>query len=306
MSGLEVQSALLTKRRQSRGMRLVIALRPHHWSKNLLVFLPVIAGHRFSLDVLSQATFAFACFCAVASSGYLSNDLLDEPADRAHPRKKDRPIASGALGRGHAGALALTLGVGGLIAAWMLAPGFFLVAGIYLCASLAYSAVLKSQPVVDVLVLAALFTLRVVGGSEATKIAPSNWLLMFSLFLFLSLAIAKRCSEVANAAESGPATLLRRGYRAADLIILSTLGAAAGYSAALVLTLYVASPEVRLLYSYPERLWFAIPFLIYWISRVLLMAARGELHEDPIVFALTDRATWIAAACAALVIIAAV
>src|SRR5947209_17208464 len=110
MSGLEVQSALLTKRRQSRGMRLVIALRPHHWSKNLLVFVPVIASHRFSLDVLSQATFAFACFCAVASSGYLSNDLLDQGADGAHPRKKDRPIASGALGRGHAAGLAITLG----------------------------------------------------------------------------------------------------------------------------------------------------------------------------------------------------
>ena len=270
------------------------------------MFLPVVAGHRFSPDVLSQAAFAFVCFCAAASSGYLINDLLDRAADGAHPRKKTRPIASGALRRGSAVALAAILGAAGLAGALMIGPGFALIVAIYLCGSIGYSSLLKQFPMVDVVVLAALFTLRVIGGGEATAIALSHWLLTLSLFLFLALAIAKRTSELATASTSGEARLPGRGYRDADLPVLSALGAAAGYAAALVLALYVASPEVRMLYARPDRLWFAIPFLIYWVSRMQLLAARGELHDDPIIFAVRDLATWIAAACVAIVVFAAI
>ena len=165
------------ERRRSQATSLVAALRPHHWSKNLLVFLPVVAGHRFSPDVLSKAAFAFVCFCAAASSGYLINDLLDRAADGAHPRKKTRPIASGALRRGSAVALAAILGAAGLAGALMIGPGFALIVAIYLCGSIGYSSLLKQFPMVDVVVLAALFTLRVIGGGEATAIALSHWLL---------------------------------------------------------------------------------------------------------------------------------
>ena len=163
----------------------------------------MVAGHRFSLDVLSRAALAFVCFCAVASSGYLINDLLDRAADGAHPRKKDRPIASGALRRATAVALAALLGITGLAGAWMIGPGFGLVVAIYLCGSIIYSILLKPFAIVDVVVLAALFTLRVIGGGEATAISLSHWLLTLSLFLFLALAIAKRSSELAIASKSG-------------------------------------------------------------------------------------------------------
>ena len=306
MGGLNIQRAALAEHRPSRTMSVIAALRLHHWSKNLLVFLPVVAGHRFSLDVLVRGALAFACFCAVASAGYLINDLLDHAADGQHPPKKDRAIASGALAREGALILAIVLAASGLFSAWLIGPGFALVAAIYLCGSVAYSTILKEQAIVDVVVLAALFTLRVIAGSEATAIVLSKWLLMLSLFLFLSLAVAKRCSEVARSVGSGSSMLLRRAYRPADLPTLSALGAAAGYAAALVLALYIASPEVRLLYSRPERLWLAIPFLIFWISRMQLLAARGEIDDDPITFAFTDRATWLAAACTALVFIAAI
>jgi 4-hydroxybenzoate polyprenyltransferase and related prenyltransferases len=294
------------ERRSSRAAPLLAALRPHHWSKNLLVLLPVVAGHRFSAEVLARAALAFACFCVVASSGYLINDLIDRAADRAHPRKKDRAIASGALGRGAAAAVAAVLGIAGLAASWAITPALGLVLATYLAGSVLYSTVLKQFPIVDVVVLAGLFTLRVIGGAEATSIALSHWLLSLSLFLFLALAIAKRCGEVADAAAAGEMRIAGRGYRAIDLPTLSALGAAAGYAAALVLALYIASPEVRLLYARPERLWLSIPFLVYWLSRVQLLAARGELHDDPIIFAFRDRATWIAAVCVAAIVTAAV
>jgi 4-hydroxybenzoate polyprenyltransferase len=305
VSVLDIQRTARAEGVRSRIAPLVAALRPHHWSKNFLVLLPVVAGHRFSLDVLSRAALAFVCFCAVASSGYLINDLLDRAADSAHPRKKGRPIASGALRRGTAVALAALLGIAGLAGGWMIGPGFGLVVAIYLCGSIGYSSLLKPFAIVDVVVLAALFTLRVIGGGEATAIPLSHWLLTLSQFLFRALAIAKRSSELAIASKSGEFRLPRRGYGHSDLPALSALGAAAGYAAVLVLALYIASPEVRMLYTRPDRLWFAIPFLIYWLSRVQLLAARGELHDDPIIFAVRDGPTWIALTCTAAVVVTA-
>lgn len=278
------------------------ALRPHQWSKNLLVFLPLLVGHRFAPEVLATALVAFACFCAAASSAYIVNDLLDLAADRQHPSKQNRPFAAGVLPVSHGVAMSVVLMAGALVASWLVSPDFCLLVMTYVAGTLAYSLVLKRKALVDVVVLAGLFTIRVVGGGEATGVELSNWLLMFSMFLFLSLAVAKRCSEVVAAPVSARVKIGRRGYRTGDLPLLLSLGAAAGYASVLVIALYIASPEVNLLYRHADRLWLATPILIYWVSRILLLANRGDLDDDPIIFAFFDRITWIAVACVAGII----
>jgi 4-hydroxybenzoate polyprenyltransferase len=276
------------------GIAALRALRPHQWSKNLLVFVPAVAGHRFTLEVFGLSAVAFVCFCAAASSGYLVNDVLDAEADRGHARKASRPVAAGQL----SARIATLVAAGLAVVALALAAGFSgALAGIvliYLLLTFAYSLVLKGQAIVDVIILAGLFTLRVIGGSAVTGIAASKWLLMFSLFLFLCLSLAKRCSETAGV--SGNEAIARRGYTARDLPALVSMGVSAGYAACLVLAIYVGSPEVRLLYAHVERLWFALPLLIYWVSRVMLLASRGDLHEDPVIFAVGDRLTWLVGA----------
>lgn len=284
---------------------LVRSLRPHQWLKNMLVFLPALAGHRFSIFVFAEAGLAFLSFCAASSSGYLVNDLLDASTDRLHRRKKRRPIASGELGAPLAAALASGLALAGLVCAWLVSPLLCLITAFYLASSFAYSAIFKRKVIADVMVLAALYTLRVVAGGAATGIPLSKWLIIFSLFLFVALAMAKRCSEVAATGEFSAAGLDRRGYRTADLPLLIALGAAAGYASVLAVALYIASPDVGLLYSHIDRLWFVVPLLIYWVSRVLLLASRGDLHEDPIIFAVTDPATWITGAGVAAIVAAA-
>lgn len=279
------------------------ALRPHQWAKNVLVFLPTIAGHQFDPASLLATLLAFICFCFAASGAYVINDVLDLPADRAHPRKRHRPFA--------AGDLPITDGIllGGLlmgiaIFAAMALPGRFLIMlGGYAALTLAYSLALKRQPLVDVIILGCLYTLRVLGGIAAAGTYYSPWLLMFCLFLFCSLAIVKRCSELIarrhdNGAPSG------RGYVVQDLAVLLPLGAAAGYGAVLVVALYLSSIEVRALYTHPVRLWLICPLLLYWISRVLVLCNRDQLHDDPVIFALTDKVSWVTGLLAAAIILA--
>lgn len=282
------------------------ALRPHQWSKNLLVFVPAVAGHRLALDILSQAGLAFVCFCAAASSGYLINDILDAAADRAHPEKRRRPVAAGHLNPAQAIGLSAFIGAAGLGGAFALMPAFALVMLAYLAVSFGYSLILKSKIIVDVIVVAGLLTVRVIGGSVVTGIPLSKWLIMFSVFVFLSLSLAKRSSEIATAPNSGTSSIGRRGYRSGDLALLNAMGAAAAYAAALVLAVYIASPEVNLLYEHADRLWFVLPFLVYWLSRVLLLASRGDLNEDPILFAVSDRVTWLVGCLVTAILIAAV
>lgn len=275
------------------------ALRPHQWSKNLLVFVPAVAGHRFSVAPFAVSALAFLCFCGAASSGYLVNDLLDAPSDRAHAVKNSRPLASGALSPRATVLTAAGLAILSIAGAAAISRDLTAVVVAYLLLSLAYSLILKRRAILDVIVLATLFTLRVIGGSAATGIPASNWLLMFSLFLFLGLSLAKRCSEIAAMRGAGDLPVAGRGYSTRDLPALTAMGVAAGYASALVFAIYVGSPEVRLLYHHVDRLWFALPMLIYWISRVLLLASRGELDEDPIVFAIGDPTTWLVGTCLA-------
>jgi 4-hydroxybenzoate polyprenyltransferase/phosphoserine phosphatase len=266
------------------------AMRPHQWAKNILVFLPVVAGHQISnLPILLAACLAAIAFSLAASSAYVINDLLDLPADREHPRKRLRPFAAGTIPVAHGVVQSALLMAMALALTTQLPARFLLVLCAYIVLTLAYSLVIKRHMLVDVVVLCGLYTVRVFGGLAATGLAPSQWLLMFSLFLFLDLAIVKRCSELIARREAGKTTVPGRGYRIEDLAALFPLAAGAGFGAVLIVALYLSSPEVALLYSHPKRMYLMCPLLIYWTSRILMLTNRNEMHDDPVIFALTDR-----------------
>jgi 4-hydroxybenzoate polyprenyltransferase len=271
------------------------ALRLHQWSKNALVFLPLLGAHRAGeLDLLAHAFLAFIVFGLCASSVYLLNDLLDLPADRAHPNKRRRPFAAGTVPIVHGVMLVPILLILAFGLALLLPPLFVAVLALYYVSTLTYSLWLKRVVLVDVLLLAGLYTVRVLAGAAAVEVIPSFWLLSFSMFLFLSLALAKRYTELMVLHEHGSETTRGRGYQSSDLEALLSLGSAAGYMAVLVLALYINSPEVGKLYNRPEAIWLLCPLFLYWISRMWLGAHRGKLHDDPVVFAMKDHVSrWV-------------
>ena len=277
---------------------LIRALRPHQWAKNLLIFVPLVFGHKLGdIQRLKEAAVAFAAFCFCASSVYVLNDVLDIEADRKHHLKRTRPFAAGEIPVG-AGLAAVPLLLGLSLAISGFSPYFTGYVAGYFVVTLGYSMFLKRLPIVDVLLLAGLYTLRIMAGGAATDVVISPWLLGFSMFLFLSLALVKRYSELRALGDA-------RGYTASDLPQLSSFGTASGYIAVLVLALYINSADVRILYSRPLLLWMVCPLLIYWISRVWLLAHRGELHDDPVLFALKDKISYVTGLLVALVMLAA-
>lgn len=268
------------------------ALRLHQWTKNLLLFVPLVAAHKFvDLSQWRSALLAFLCFGACASSVYLLNDLLDLQEDRAHRTKRFRPLAAGAFPIFHAMAwmpVLLILAFG--TAALWLPPEFILVLGGYYVVTMAYSLWLKRIVMLDVVTLALLYTVRVIAGAAAVSVPLTFWLLAFSLFIFLSLAFVKRYTELWEAREKGRVEAAPgRGYQADDFELLSSFGASAGYLSVLVLALYINDSASLALYRHPQWMWLACPLLLYWLSRVWLLAHRGKMHDDPIVFALRDR-----------------
>ena len=282
------------------------ALRLHQWLKNLLVFLPLLASHRFfDLRSTADTVMAFFAFGLCASGVYVLNDLLDLPADRKHPRKRLRPFASGQLQLKHGLVVALLLAILGFALASQVNALFLLVLATYYALTLAYSLRLKRIVMVDVILLAALYTIRIVGGSAAISVQPSFWLLAFSMFVFLSLAMLKRYTELNAMLGTGKSTASGRGYTVEDLALIQSLGAAAGYLAVLVLALYINSPESTHLYRHPKVLWLICPVMLYWMSRVWIVAHRGEMHDDPVVYAAKDNASrWVIAICGILAIAA--
>lgn len=270
------------------------ALRLHQWAKNLLLFVPLAAAHRIGdIGALTSCVAAFLLFGLCASGGYIVNDLLDLDADRVHPRKRLRPFASGAIPIVHGIVAAFILIVGTLVVAALALPLVFAATlALYLTTSLWYSIALKRIAMVDVLTLAGLYSIRIVAGGAAVAIVPSFWLLAFAMFLFLSLAAAKRYAELRAAHDAGKADAPGRGYSVADLPLLQSSGIAAGYLAVLVLALYVNSGAASM-YRMPELLWLLCPLLLYWMNRVWLKTSRGRMHDDPVVFALTDRPSLI-------------
>jgi|SRR5208283_218630 len=272
---------------------LVRAMRPHQWLKNLLLFVPLVAAHKIAdIHAWSEAAQGFAVMCLVTASIYMANDLLDLEADRLHRSKRQRPFAGGQVSV-WAGITAVPLLLmAGLLLALPLRSGFVAWVCAYAVAALAYSLRLKHVAIVDVLTLAALYAVRLLAGAAAIAVPMSEWLLAFSLFFFLSLALLKRVEElVANRDKASTAPV--RGYRHSDLQFVAILGIASGLVAVLVMALYINSREVTVLYSHPEWLWGFCPSLLYWISRVWLLAWRGEMHEDPILFAATDGSSYM-------------
>ncbi|MGH2454190.1 MAG: UbiA family prenyltransferase [bacterium] len=293
--------------RRNRMRTLLRALRPLHWVKNLLVFVPVVTAHHLTdVGTLLDAGLAFAAFSLAASSVYVLNDLADLEHDRHHPTKGTRPFASGHLSIPTGLAMVLALwGAAGLTSAG-LPLDFRLVLVGYLLANLVYSLSAKNVALVDVILLALLYGSRVLAGGVATSIAISPWLVAFSGFVFLSLALVKRVSELRGLRLNGGVAVPGRGYLAGDLEQLASLGSASGYVAVLVFALYINSDEVRLLYASPGMLWAATPLLLYWISRVWLLAHRGRIPEDPIVWVVKDPVSYlIGLAVAAILVLAA-
>jgi 4-hydroxybenzoate polyprenyltransferase len=281
-----------------RAVALLQALRPHQWSKNILLFLPLIAAHQLDDGAsLLAASLAFVVFGLTASSVYLLNDLLDLPADRAHPRKRERPFAAGTLSLSSGVLLSpLLLLTAVVLSLVFLPPLFTLILGGYYLLTTAYSFGLKRKPVVDVLVLAALYTARVIAGAAAVAIVPSFWLLAFSMFMFLSLALAKRYTELDGLRERGELTAAGRGWHVDDLPLVQSLGTGAGLACVLVLALYIDSEPAKRLYATPQALWLVCPLLLYWISRLWFKTHRGKMHDDPVVFALRDRVSLLVGA----------
>lgn len=275
------------------------AMRPHQWVKNFLVFIPLLAAHRYGVvSSLESALVAFVVFGMTASSVYLLNDLVDVADDRKHTNKRLRPFAAGHLSLllGWLAWPVLLLCAFELAAAALPWP-FTLSLVAYFALTMVYSFWLKRIPMVDVLTLAGLYSLRIVAGAAAISVPMTFWLLSFSMFMFLSLAFIKRYSELKRVFQNGQAkTLLGRGYNTQDLELVANLGVSAGYTSVLVLALYIQDSHTASLYATPQFIWLACPLLLFWISRTWLIAHRGQMHEDPVVFALKDRVSWAVAA----------
>lgn len=286
----------------------VRALRLHQWLKNLLVFVPLLAAHRlWEVPLLTQALLAFVAFGLCASSVYLLNDLLDLAADRHHPHKRQRPFAAGALPlRVGLVAIPLLLGLSGLVGL-LLPPAFLAILALYYSTTLAYSLVLKHEAPLDVLVLAGLYTARVIAGSAATAIWPSGWLMAFTTFLFLSLALVKRYAElIVMIREVGESMARERNYRVDDRELLSAMGVASGYLAVVILALYLNLVAGQTLFERYDVSWLWCPLLLYWISYVWLIAHRGGMSDDPVVFAMKDRTSRVVAIAMGVVLLLAV
>jgi len=277
-------------------------MRPHQWMKNLLVFVPLITSHQFTHPpLLVKAAVAFLSFGLIASSVYVLNDLLDLQSDRLHHRKRSRPFASGQLSLAWAFCLVPALLASGFGLVALLIPSALGVLFIYYILTCLYSYWLKGKLLLDVFALGGLYTIRIVMGSAAYHVDLSVWLLSFSMFLFLSLGFAKRSAELYNVASAGAEANRRRAYKPSDLPVVNIFGIAAGFSSSLVLTLYMNSDNVRVLYSNPDVLWLLFPLVLYWLSRIWIIASRGEMDEDPVLFAAKDRTTILVVLACALV-----
>lgn len=284
----------------------ITALRTHQWAKNLLIFLPPLLAHNRSIATLGQALLAFLSFCCVASSTYMVNDLLDIEADRRSSTKRRRPFASGDLSPS-AGLIASVLLISaGFAIARLLPIDFLLWLLFYSASTLLYSMYLKSVPLVDVLVLSGLYTLRLLAGGAATETPISHWLAGFAIFLFFSLAIVKRFAELENVRLAGNQLKNGRGYLMSDIEQIRSFGTASAFAAVVVFANYISSQDVVKLYHHPRYLWLIVPLMILWLCRVWLLATRGELDEDPVAFALTDAASLAMGAAVFVIVLTAI
>jgi 4-hydroxybenzoate polyprenyltransferase len=268
------------------------ALRPHQWTKNLLIFLPLFLSHQATeITKLVDVSLAFAAFCLAASAGYVLNDLLDLAADRIHQTKKYRPFAAGLIPIQYGLVLFGILLAGSLFISLWVSLAFSIMVMIYLLLTISYSVYLKRKRVIDIFLLASFYTHRILAGGIVIMVPISSWLLGFSMFIFLSLAFLKRYIELVNLKQRHK--IKHRDYDVCDMEMITNMGANSGYLAVLVFALYISSDNITSLYASPAFLWFICPILLYWITRVWFLANRNKLLEDPVQFVLTDKISWL-------------
>jgi 4-hydroxybenzoate polyprenyltransferase/phosphoserine phosphatase len=308
--GVTRQAARVTEieqifsREGSRVMPFLKALRLHHWLKNVLVFIPLVLAYRYAEPVLLRNAFlAFLSFGLSASCVYLINDLVDLPADRRHPRKRMRPFASGQLSLLWGLVLAPLLLFAGIILACFLPLPFLAMLLLYFFLNLGYSFTMKQVAILDVIVLAGLYTMRIMAGSAAVSIWPSAWLAAFAMFIFFSLALVKRYAELVLMRKTHGENVQVRGYLGIDRELLAAMGAGSGYLAVLVMALYISSATAELLYKHQAFIWLLCPLLLYWISYVWLIAHRGRMDDDPLIFAIKNPVSQIVAVLAVVIIL---
>lgn len=287
LSGIPVTQTFVDHRPWPRTV--LKAIRVHQWSKNFLLFAPLLMSHKITSQGVVAAVAAFFCFSFMASANYLVNDMLDVQNDRHHTSKRLRPFAAGDLSIVVGAALAIGLAAAAIAILPLLPSAFGFWLGMYIIGTLAYSFYLKQLAVLDVLLLSSLYTVRLLAGGAATGTAISQWLAGFSTFLFLSLAMVKRFSELENLRERGATTSHGRGYTVTDMEQVRSFGTSSATAAVVVFMLYIGRQDVTDLYRHAARLWLIVPLLIFWLFRVWLLASRGELDDDPVVFALRDR-----------------
>lgn len=280
----------------------VKAIRVHQWAKNALIFFPLLLAHDFRPQRVFAALLAFASFSLAASATYVVNDLLDIEADRRHRRKRKRPFAAGDLSAMQGFAIVVGFLALAALGATALPSGFAIWLLLYLATTFAYTGYLKRVPLVDVLILSGLYTLRLLAGSAATFTPISHWLAGFSVFLFLSLGIVKRFAELENLRANSMQPSNGRGYYLSDLEQLRTFGTSSAYAAVVIFAIYISGRDVTKLYHNPSYLWLVVPLMLLWLNRVWLLASRGELDEDPVVFAITDPMSLLLGLASALIV----
>ena len=280
------------------------ALRIYQWLKNLLLFVPLLAAHQFgNMQSLNSLLLAFLAFSLCASSVYITNDLFDLQSDRRHPRKKLRPFASGKLSIAKGLTMILPLIGLSFVLGQMIGEEFLSFLILYFLLTIAYTLKLKQVVLLDCFTLATLYTLRIIAGAAAVSVPLSFWLTAFSVFIFLSLAFVKRYAELIVQAQAGNNISHGRGYEVSDTLLLQTLGVSSGYISVLIIALYMRSEDVITLYAHPAAIWLALPLLLFWISWVWFNAVKGFMHDDPIIFAIKDKASMLVAVFMSMVFI---
>lgn len=305
LMNLSPDAVVLEEKAMGQAGEWIRLLRVHQWSKNALVFVPLVTAHRFDLVAFGEASGAFLAFSLVASAVYVLNDLVDLDADRKHTRKKRRPLAAGTVPIAGSIVLVPALLIVGFCGASAIGSSLAAVLLAYLALTTAYTFALKRKMLVDVLTLASLYTIRVIAGAAAISVPISEWLLGFSMFVFTALALIKRYVELAARIDDGMSDPANRNYLKSDLDIVATLAAAASFNAVTVFALYISSDAVRPLYRHPQALWLICPILMYWLGRALLMAHRRLMPDDPIIFALRDWNSYLALGLIGLILIGA-
>jgi 4-hydroxybenzoate polyprenyltransferase len=305
LQAMAPNALVLQPNTDDRGAWLKV-LRVHQWAKNALVFVPAFASHRFDMAGILYATLGAIAFSFAASAIYILNDLVDLESDRGHRSKKFRPLAAGTVSVRRAMMAVPALLVVAFGAGLLISPAFVSVLAVYLALTTSYTFYLKRKMMIDIVVLALLYTMRVIAGAVAVSAVPSEWILAFSMFIFTALALIKRYVELTVRLDAALPEPTNRNYRKSDLVVLSSLAAASGFNAVTVFALYVSSDTVHRLYRHPHALWLICPILMYWVGRALIMADRRLMDDDPIVFALRDRNSLLTFALIVLIMIAAI